>query len=225
MASKRNGASLAADPTLTGVWSLPEQEALRPAFQCRLELGLANRVVQRPLIARRSRRRRFRRRLSLVRRLDPAARRFRDRFSFPGLRAVRSGPKASPNLGTGPVIRPVRLCAFAASAVRDPVCLGIAPRGSPRLVPRPRGISPSRRYGSKIPSPSLAFRPLSRKGQSPSRCLEDALPERFGQARERALIHFRRQCQWTRVDNPTVRRKAPQIIRDRVARAASGAAH
>lgn len=130
---------------------------------------------------------------------------------LPGLRAVRSGPKASPNLGTGPVIRPVRLCAFAASAVRDPVCLGIAPRGSPRLVPRPRGISPSRRYGSKIPSPSLAFRPLSRKGQSPSRCLEDALPGRFGQGRERALIHFRRQCQWTRVDNPTVRRKRREL--------------
>ena len=39
----------------------------------------------------------------------------------------------------------------------------------PLLIPPPRGISPSRRSGSKIPSPSLAFRPLPRKGQSPSR--------------------------------------------------------
>ena len=39
--------------------------------------------------------------------------------------------------------------------------------------------------GSKIPSSSPAFRPLSRKGQSPFRCLEGALPDRFGQARDR----------------------------------------
>jgi hypothetical protein len=52
-------------------------------------------------------------------------------------------------------------------------------------------LSPSRRSGSKIPSSSPAFQPLSRKGQSPFRCLEGAAPNRFGQARDRPVIHFR----------------------------------
>ena len=75
---KRNGASLAADPTLTGVWFLPKQEALRPAFQCLSE--------EWPIIARRSRRRRFRRWLGLVTRTSPVTWRFRDRSLDPSLK-------------------------------------------------------------------------------------------------------------------------------------------
>jgi hypothetical protein len=58
---------------------------------------------------------------------------------------------------------------------------------------------------------------LPRRGQSPSRCVEDAQPKRFGQARQRPLIHFRAQCQWTAVDNSTLRRKRRDYPRSRCA--------
>ena len=93
----------------------------------------------------------------------------------------------------------------------------------PLLIPPPRGISPSRLNGSKIPSPSPAFRPLPRKGQSPSRCLDDASPDRFGQRRNRPVIHFRPKRQWTRVDKLTFRRKMRGLIPCRVEPIASGA--
>lgn len=99
-----------------------------------------------------------------------ATRRFRDR-SFPSLlRAVPHRPETLLHLGLDIQVQSCRLCAFAASTDR----LGF-PKGS-RSVPPPCGISPSRRYGSKIPSPSLAFQPLPRKGQSPFRCMEGAPP-------------------------------------------------
>ena len=107
----------------------------------------------------------------------------------------------------GPEVRPVRLCALAASSSPG---IRIAPGQVLSLTSSRSSAarhSPSRRSGSKIPSSAPAFRPLSRRGQSPSRCLEDALPERFGQLRTGRLIHFRQFCQWTRLDNSTVRRK------------------
>ena len=128
--------------------------------------------------------------------------------SQPGPRTASLCPWAPPDLSTGPespafpTLRPRGFNGSGSGLQQDESCR------SPRLVPPPRGISPSRRTGSKIPSPAPAFRPLSRRGQSPSRCLEDAQPERFGQARDRPVIHFRLECQWTRVDNSTVRRSA-----------------
>ena len=127
--------------------------------------------------------------------------------SQPGPRTASLCPWAPPDLSTGPespafpTLRPRGFNGSGSGSLQDESCR------SPRLVPPPRGISPSRRTGSKIPSPAPAFRPLSRRGQSPFRCLEDAMPERFGQLRTSRLIHFRQQCQWTKVDNSTVRRR------------------
>jgi hypothetical protein len=130
--------------------------------------------------------------------------------SRPGPRTASLCPWAPPDLSTGPESPAYRLCALSVSTVLDPDCSRRTWR-APRLVPPPSGISPSRRSGSKIPSPSPAFRPLPRKGQSPSRCLEDARPDRFGQARDRPVIHFRPDCQWTRVDNSTARRRSGEL--------------
>ena len=116
-------------------------------------------------------------------------------------------------LGTRPAIPAcptLRPCGFNG--------LKLSCRSRPDLIPPPRGISPSHRGGSKIPSSSPAFRPLSRKGQSPSRCLEGAPCGRFGQARDRPVIHFPPECQWTRVDNSTARRFCENQVRSRCAR-------
>lgn len=109
---KRNGASLAADPTLTGVWFPPKREALRLAFQCRSE--------EWPIIARRSRRRRFRRWLGLAARTSPVAWRFRDRSFDPSLKRFRIARRLCRTSAPGRKFRPFRLCALAASTVRDP---------------------------------------------------------------------------------------------------------
>jgi len=62
----------------------------------------------------------------------------------------------------------------------------VYPKGS-RSVPPPRGISPSRRYGSEIPSPPLAFQPLPRKGQSPFDKLKVRRPDDSGNGPARHL--------------------------------------
>ena len=159
------------------------------------------------VIARRSRRCRVRQGLSKPRGLVLTARRLRGWFRRPGPRTVFACPKVlrtprhqAGNSGLSD-IAPSRLHRFEME-----VC-----RSRPDLIPPPRGISPSRRAGSKIPSSSPAFRPLSRKGQSPSRCLEGASRRRFGQARDRPVIHFPAECQWTRVDNPTARRNCRKL--------------
>ena len=117
----RNGASLAADPTLTGVWSLPKQEALRLAFQRRSRSGSEEpgrrAAYHRPALAPApvpsvagSGREDLPCRLAVPR-----------PFSRPGPRAVPRHPKASLNLGTS---RKSGLSDFAPSrlqAVRDPV--------------------------------------------------------------------------------------------------------
>jgi hypothetical protein len=53
---------------------------------------------------------------------------------------------------------------------------------------------------------------LSRKGPSPFRQVEGACDARFGQRRNRPVIHVRAECQWTRVDNSTVHRKRTKIF-------------
>lgn len=175
-------------------------------------------------VVRRSRRRRFRRGPGLIARTCPC------RPAVP--RPVVSVRASSRSALSEDVASPqhelrqpaFRLCALAASTVWDWSAPGRTFERSV-LIPPPRGISPSRRSGSKIPSPSPAFRPLPRKGQSPSRCLEDAPGDRFGQRRKRPFIHIRSECQWTRVDNSTVRRERRGIIPGRVAPAAAAAAH
>ena len=147
---KRNGASLAADPTLTGVWSLPKQEALRPAFQCRsvpapksqAESGLSS----------------------------PGA---RAGAGSVGGRCWSRGPARAPdgsetglsarasNGSTLPVGSAKPRHRAGKSGLYDfapsrPHRFGIRSvpgrtRHSPRLVPPPRGISPSRRSGSEVP--------------------------------------------------------------------------
>jgi len=178
-------------------------------------------------VARRSRRCRFRRGLGFDHEdRSRTARRFRDRSFNLSLERCPHCPKALriPRRQTG---KP-DLADFAPSRsqrfeIRS--CVQSELWGYPGLIPPPRGISPSSRSGSKIPSPSPAFRPLSRKGQSPSRCLDDASPYRFGQRRTGRLIHFRPICQWTRVDNSTARRKIGGVIPGRVAPAAADGGH
>ena len=153
----------------------------------------------------------------------PAARRFRDllvglgleRFRFVRRRCVTSAPGRQSGL---PTLRPRGFNGLGFGLPQD------EPLSVPLLIPPPRGISPSRRSGSEIPSSSLAFRPLPWKGQSPFRCLKDALRDRFGQRQNRPVIHLRPECQWTRVDNSTVRRRGSGIIPCRVAPAAGAAA-
>ena len=176
-------------------------------------------------VARRSRRRRFRRGPGLIARTCPlppgGSETGRLRPCLKQFGIVRRRCLTSAWTST---VRPCRLCALAASTVWDWSAPGRTFERSV-LIPPPRGISPSRRSGSKIPSPSPAFRPLPRKGQSPSRCLEDAPGDRFGQRRKRPFIHIRSECQWTRVDNSTVRRESRGLIPGRVARAAAAAGH
>ena len=78
---KRNGASLAADPTLTGVW-VPEGTLYAWRFQYRFQTwSRRTEPVCGVSVARRSRRRRFRRGLGYDREdLSLATRRFRDRI-------------------------------------------------------------------------------------------------------------------------------------------------
>src|SRR5690606_10998425 len=91
-----------------------------------------------------------------------------------------------------------RCCERLGTRPAIPACPTLRPRGFnglgfglsqdepldvPLHIPPPRGISPSRRSGSEIPSFSPAFRPLPRKGQSPFRYVEGAPSGRFGQAR------------------------------------------
>ena len=122
-------------------------------------------------------------------------------------------------------VRPFRLCALAVSTVWDFELLQDEPLSVPTSHPSTTRLSPSRRSGSKIPSSSPVFRPLLGKSQSPSRCLEGALGNRFGQARTGGLIHLRRFSQWTRVDNSTVRRTFRGLIPGRVAPTSANGGH
>lgn len=142
--------------------------------------------------ARRSRRRRFRRGSGSIARIDLLPPGGSETVLVGlGLIAASALPEgAAKSSAPSRQTRPFRLCALAASTVWDLVSTKANLGTFPLLIPPPRGISPSRRYGSKIPSSSPVFRPLSRKGQSPSRCLKDARCDRFGQARDRPVIHF-----------------------------------
>jgi hypothetical protein len=111
---KRNGADLAADPTLTGVWAFRRKRLTPGVFQAGPKTGVS--------IARRSRRRRFRRGPGRIRRPFPTARRFRDRLVGLGLKRRSLCPKArrTPRRQAG---KPAfRLCALAVSTVWDLVC-------------------------------------------------------------------------------------------------------
>lgn len=123
----RNGASLAADPTLTGVWSLPKQEALRLAFQRRSRSGSEEpgrrAAYHRPALAPAP--------VPSVTGTDPKTCSGRLAVPRPSSRpmpqAVPLRPQAPLNLSTGRQVRPVRLCALGASTVRDPVCFRTSP--------------------------------------------------------------------------------------------------
>ena len=59
---------------------------------------------------------------------------------------------------------------------------------------------------SRLPRSGSAGDPFLRSGV-PDRCLENAPRTRVGQGQLGRLIHFRPNCQWTRVDNSTAYRK------------------
>jgi len=195
--SKRNGASLAADPTLTGVWTpegvldarrlqyCPKAASLSPG--ARAGAGSAgDRTIA------------------------------RTRSELPGGTATGCHPFLPQSVPPRPKIRlchrhellKVRPVDFAPSRLHglDMVCALGEPLGL-SFHPSTARLSPSHRSGSEIPSPPLAFRPLSRKGQSPYRQVKDACGARFGQRPNRPVIHLCPECQWTRVENSTVHRK------------------
>jgi hypothetical protein len=91
-------------------------------FQCRIRQALASMKVG-FVIARRSRRCRFRRGPGLARRSFPTARRFRDRCRRPGSQTALALPGGSANSSTpSRQMRPFRLCALVASTVWDLDC-------------------------------------------------------------------------------------------------------
>jgi hypothetical protein len=151
----------------------------------------------------------------------PAAGRFRDRSRDPVLQAVPLRPKGPRFLDPGstsptlPTLRPRGLNSPKLALSEN----------APGLFPQPRGISPSRRSGSSLPSSAPALQPLCRKGHSPFRCLDDARPSRVGQGPASRLIHFRQFRQWTTLDNSTVRRSVEAFIPGRAAPAAAGVGH
>ena len=156
-------------------------------------------------IARRSRRCRFRRGLSVgpkTSAVPPGGSEIGlstwASSSLPHCPEAVLGPRPRSESPTLPTLRPRGFSGLEFGLSED----------APGSIPRPRGISPSRRSGSKIPTSAPAFPPLFRKGQSPSRCLEGARRSRFGQARKRPVIHFLPECQWTRLDNSTARRRS-----------------
>ena len=75
------------------------------------------------------------------------------------------------------------------------------------FIPPPCGISPSRREWFQNLFFFQGVTPSIRRANPRSRCLENAPPGRVGQGQTGRLIHFRRDCQWTRVDKSTVRRE------------------
>jgi len=143
--------------------------------------------------------------LGMIARTYPkSARRFRDRSFNLGLKQLPHCPEAlrKPKRQTGKS----DLADFAPSRLHR-----FETGGGPKASPFPSlHRAASRHRVDPVPKsllPRRPLEPLSRKGQSPSRCLEDDSPARFGQRRNRPVIHFRLECQWTRVDNSTVRRR------------------
>jgi hypothetical protein len=111
--------------------------------------------------ARRSRRRRFRRGSGSIARIDLLPPGGSETVLVGlGLIAASALPEgAADSSAPGRQSRPFRLCALAASTVWDLVGTKANLGTFPLLIPPPRGISPSRRYGSEIPSSSPVFRP------------------------------------------------------------------
>ena len=113
-APKRNGASLAADPTLTGVWA---PEGALDAWRLDATWMLLRASYGGVSIARRSRRCRFRPGAGFDPKISPAARRFRDRSFGLGLERPRIARRLCGSSAPDRKARPVRLCALAGSAV------------------------------------------------------------------------------------------------------------
>ncbi len=178
-----------------------------------------------PIIARRSRRRRFHRRPGLVARTclcHPAVPRPVPR---PAPRAVPRCPWASLN----------HRCRTG-----SPACPTLRPRGfigsGSWSAPGEPGTSPaslsldraaSRRRVVPVPKSPFVVRPfgsLPRRANPRLDALDDARAGPIlGNNANRPVIHFRQECQWTRVDNSTVRRNRRRVYPrpcDRVARAA-----
>ena len=135
--------------------------------------------------------------------LVQTARRFRDR-SFGQVRQLVRQCGASPLHRNRPASLACRLCALAVSTGWK---LRTSRRKFLAFIPPPRGISPSRRNRFQNLFFFQGVTPSIRRANPRSRCLENAPPGRVGQGQTGRLIHFRRDCQWTRVDKSTVRRE------------------
>ena len=187
-----NGAGIAADPTLTGVW-VPKN-ALRLAFRCSPKGG--------GYVARRSRRCRFRRGPSMIRRPFPC------RPAVPRPILLARPLMVRTMRGIAVLSKPAGKSGLPTARLRGFNGLEVAAsEDALAFIPPPCGISPSRREWFQNLFFFQGVTPSIRRANPRSRCLENAPPGRVGQGQTGRLIHFRRDCQWTRVDKSTVRRE------------------